>query len=110
SLDVFRHGVVGAIDDAQVFPAPALEGGLHEALWAHGDEIERFYDDALSAATGELLPPHDCCRARGRVRKVDEAMRRGNEQGWIGRTAFRQRRQCQACVWSLCTAPSLASR
>jgi hypothetical protein len=49
--------VVRAVDDAEIFPAAALEGGLRELALAAGDEAPGFDDHALAARFGQLEPP-----------------------------------------------------
>jgi hypothetical protein len=49
ALEVLGGAVLGAVDDAQVLAAAALEGRLDQALGPAGDEVERLNYDALAA-------------------------------------------------------------
>ena len=76
-----RLGVVGAVDDPQVLPAPALEPGLHRALRGpRGDACERLDHHALAAGGGELPPPPVAAADRRRVgRSTTQPPGRGEE-------------------------------
>ena len=51
-------GVLGTVDDAEVFAAADFERGLDEAATAVADdEVERFDDHAFTSARGEVGPP-----------------------------------------------------
>src|SRR5690348_17923777 len=50
AIQIRRLGVVGAVDDAQVLAAAALDGGLDEAALAAHDELQWLDDHALTAA------------------------------------------------------------
>src|SRR5690625_3399485 len=64
---VLRLGVVRAVHDAQVLPAPYLQPRLHQALATPGEVRQRFDHHALTTGSGELLPPGDRRLDRGGV-------------------------------------------
>src|SRR5438067_259576 len=49
--------VVGAVVDAEVFPAAALDGRLGQAAAAPPDALQRLDHDAFAAALGQPRPP-----------------------------------------------------
>src|SRR3712207_5735046 len=51
-LQLVRPGVVRPVDDPQVFAAANLDGGLHDALAAAGDEIQWLDDHAFATGFG----------------------------------------------------------
>src|SRR5687768_10152825 len=55
--EMLRRGVFRAVDDAEVFPAAALDRRLDQALAAPRGELQRLDHHALAAAVREVLPP-----------------------------------------------------
>src|SRR6266542_1706952 len=65
AVEVLGQGVLGAIDQAQVLSAAALQGWLHQATFRVArDEVNGLHHHALATSRGELLP----CRAARLVR------------------------------------------
>src|SRR5205823_2546695 len=52
-------GVVGAVDDPQVFAATTLYGRLTQSFLAPNDEVERLDDHAFATVSGQTFPPGD---------------------------------------------------
>ena len=90
AVEVFGDAVFRAVDDAQVFGAATFQGGLHDAVFAPGDEIERFDDHAFAAVPGQLLPPLDTFCEAGRVGHVYYFVGCGEQQLLVGSAQFRQ--------------------
>ena len=79
-LQVFGGGVVRAVDDPQVLPPPALDGGLHQAARAARDEVQRLDHHALAAPARQFLPPGDALGHAGGVRDGNDLVRRREQQ------------------------------
>src|SRR6266849_4880351 len=58
-FEIFCRCVFRAVDDAEIFTTATLNGRLHEAAPAFGDELQRLHDHAFAAASGQFLPPTD---------------------------------------------------
>jgi hypothetical protein len=54
---MFRSGVFRPVDDPQILPPPALNGGLHPAPSPSCDIGQGLDDHAFAAALGKLQPP-----------------------------------------------------
>ena len=72
-LQVSGLGVVGAVDDAQVFTAADLQAGLHQALVTAGQVGCRLDHHALAAGRGQGFPPARGVLQRSRVTGVGDA-------------------------------------
>ncbi len=57
--EILFGGVVGAVDDAQVFPTSAFHGGLYQPLLASHDEVQRLDDHPFAPPSGQGFPPLD---------------------------------------------------
>lgn len=67
AVKVFGDTVFRAVDDAQVFGAATFQGGLHDAVFASANEIERFDDHTFATLSRQFLPPLNALRKAGRV-------------------------------------------
>src|SRR5579862_371347 len=65
--EMLRRIVFRPIDDAQVFPAAHLYRRLQQAAAIARDEAARLDDHPFAAIAGQVLPPVDSVRARGRI-------------------------------------------
>nr|GFD16551.1 hypothetical protein [Tanacetum cinerariifolium] len=84
ALQVAGQQVVGAVDDAQVLAAPALEGGLNERAAGFGDEVVGLHHHALTPAGGEGGPPLNGGFYLRQVGQLHHAVGRGAQQAGVG--------------------------
>ncbi len=73
-------GVVGAVDDSQVFPTSAFHGGLNQAILATHDEVQRFDNHPFAAPSGQGCPPLDASLLAVRIGHVDYVRLSGPEE------------------------------
>jgi hypothetical protein len=80
AVEVLGEGVVRAVNDAEIFAAPAFDAGLDDSAAALFDEAERFDDHAFPAAPGVFRPPIDGLLLTRIVDEVDFVMLRCEEK------------------------------
>src|SRR5260370_24641742 len=56
-FEIFRHIILGAVDDAQVLGPATLDRRLNGTMSALRDKLQRLGHHALTPTPGELVPP-----------------------------------------------------
>ena len=59
AFQIFCRRVFRPVDDAKIFATTAFHGRLNQPAPIFGDEIQRFRNHALAAASRQFLPPVD---------------------------------------------------
>ena len=83
---MFRKGVFRAVNDSEIFAAPAFDARLNDPPAAFFDKAQRFDNHAFSATSGVFDPPGDGALLTLGVNQIDVAMLGGEEQRRIGAT------------------------
>src|SRR5260221_2956074 len=60
-FEIFGRRVIRAVNDAEIFAAPAFDGGLNKSPATFRNEFQWFYHHAFAATSGQFLPPTDPC-------------------------------------------------
>jgi hypothetical protein len=92
---MLRRGVLGSVDDAKVFSAPALHRRLHQPASGLRNELERLHDHPLSPGRGKFFPPINALFSARLVPQIDYLVwsRDGKQSGHFRLAASKRERK-----------------
>src|ERR1043166_3352706 len=73
SDEILRGVVFGAVDNAEIFAAAHLQGGLNKSLLAASNELARLDHHPFATIICQILPPSDCVKDGVLVAERDRA-------------------------------------